>query len=300
MVKLLLSQVDAQCGAVLARLFSSSVIKELALKGYSNTAAGILGENNFIQTIDPKMMLRDFFEALFSLLFRCYRNEYIYKNILTNKILLGRHSLNSSFMLMEFRAAECKADAVILNGTSNVYEIKSKFDNLNRLKRQIASYHHLFDHVHVITSVEQIEKVRQEVDERVGLMVLNDRQTISVVRNSQSMKQQVKPEAIFDSLRKQEYLQIIKKYFGCTPDVPNTRIYQDCKDLFCKLPPEDAHDAMVWALQKRGNCHAMREFIAHVPSSLKAASLSCKLSHKEQVAFLNVLNTSIENCCLFV
>jgi hypothetical protein len=300
MAKHVIGQVDTQYGAALARLFSSSVIKELAVKGHSNTAAGILNENNFTQTIDQKMPLCDFFEALFSLLFRCYRNEYVYKNVLTNKILLGRHSLSSSFMLMEFRAAECKADAVILNGTSNVYEIKSKFDNLNRLKRQIASYRHLFDHVHVITSAEQIEKVMKEVDECVGLMVLNDRQRISIVRNSQSMKHRVKPEAIFDSLRKDEYVKIIVKYFNRVPDVPNTRIYQECKNLFCKLPPEVAHDAMVWVLERRGNCRAMREFVEHVPSSLKAVSLSCKLSRKEQIAFLSVLNKSMKHCFSFV
>ncbi|MFA6411800.1 MAG: sce7726 family protein [Syntrophales bacterium] len=289
-------QTDAQCGAGLARLFSTSVIKELACKGFSTIATRILDETRLLPFLDPTMLLRDFFEELFALLFRSYRNEYIYKNAIANKILLGRHSLRSSFMLTEFRAANCKADAVILNGTSNVYEIKSEFDNLDRLKRQISAYSLLFDHVHVITSAEQLQKIRNEVDESIGLMVLNDRHQISTVRNSRSMKQHVQPEAIFDSLRKHEYMQVIIEKFGRVPDVPNTRIYNECKHLFCKLPPEVAHDAMVFVLQRRGDCRAIREFVTNVPPSLRALSLSCNLSRREQTAFLNVLNTNTGDC----
>ncbi len=289
-------RVSVQCGAVLARLFSAGVVRELASKGYSSIATSVLNESDLLPAIDPKMLLCEFFEGLFVLLFRSYRNEYIYKSAIANKILLGKHSLNTSFMLTEFRAADCKADAVILNGTSNVYEIKSEFDNLDRLKRQISAYKLLFDHVHVITSGDQLQKVKQEVDESVGLMVLGDRQAISTIRNSQSMKQDTKPEMIFDSFRKHEYTQVIKKEFGHLPDVPNTRIYTECKNLFCTLPPEVAHDAMVRVLKRRGDSFALREFVASMPPSLKALSLSCKLSRKEGTAFLNVLNRNVAQC----
>lgn len=296
MAQFIAERVSMQRGADLARIFSASVVKELVSKGYSAIVNRILNESYFTLTLNPKMSLREFFEGLFALLFRSYRNEYIYKSAIANKILLGRHSLNTSFMLTEFRAADCKADAVILNGTSNAYEIKSEFDNLDRLKRQLSAYRLLFDHVHVITSPEQLQKVKQEVDESVGLMVLSDRQAISTIRNSQSMKQWTKPEMMFDSFRKHEYTQVIKKKFGRLPDVPNTRIYTECKALFCKLPPEAAHDAMVWILKQRGDSRTLREFVTIMPPSLKALSLSCKLSRKEQVALLNVLNRSMGQC----
>ena len=296
MAEFMAERVSVQCGAGLARMFSASVVKELVSEGYSSIAARVLDESHLLSALDPRMPLCEFFERLFALLFRSYRNEYIYKNAIANKILLGKHSLNTSFMLTEFRAADCKADAIILNGTSNVYEIKSEFDNLNRLKRQLSAYKLIFDHVHVITSVEQLQKVKQEVDESVGLMVLGDRQAISTVRNSQSMKHRTKPETIFDSFRKHEYTQVIKKKFGHLPDVPNTRIYTECKTLFCKLPPEDAHDAMVWVLKQRGDICALREFVTSVPPSLKALSLSCKLSRKERVEFLDVLNRNMGQC----
>jgi hypothetical protein len=287
---------DARLGAGLARLFSTGVMKELAQRGYSAIAARILDECRLAPLLDPSMCLSDFFEGLARLLFHSYRNEYIYKNAIANKVLLGKHSLNTSFMLTEFRAGNCRADVVILNGTSSVYEIKSEFDKLDRLKRQISAYRLLFDHIHVITSADQIERVRAEVEESVGLMVLTDSYTISTDRPSQSMKRHVDQGVIFDSLRQHEYKRIVMKEFGLVPDVPNTRIYRECKDLFCRLRPETAHDAMVSVLRRRGNCRSVRDFVTSVPPSLKALSLSCKLSPREQTAFLSVLNTDIGHC----
>jgi len=81
------------------------------------------------------------FERAFSLLEReGYRHEYVYKAALTQKIFLGRHSLQTASMLSEFRVGQCKADLVILNGTSTVYEVKSERDSLDRLERQVAAW----------------------------------------------------------------------------------------------------------------------------------------------------------------
>lgn len=54
------------------------------------------------------------------------RDEYIYRAAISQKILMGTHSLRTASMLNEFRAGSSKADLVILNGTATVYEIKSE------------------------------------------------------------------------------------------------------------------------------------------------------------------------------
>lgn len=289
--------IDPSCGHGLARLFSANVIKDLATKGFSRLASGILSESQLVDKLNPQMTLRDFYNELFSILFRTYRNEYIYKNAIADKILLGRHSLNSSFMLTEFRAGNCKADTVILNGTSTVYEIKSTYDSVTRLERQLAAYEKIFDHVNVITSEDQLTKVEKIINKHVGLMILNERYAISTIREPSSLKEKVDPSTIFDSLRKPEYMQIISARFGSIPDVPNTRIYSECKAMFSELEPQSAHDEMVRVLKKRGNCHQLQEFITQVPNSLKAAALACRLSSREKSAFLSLLDEEI-GCCL--
>lgn len=280
----------------LARLFSTTVVKELAATGRSPLATAILKESAFSLFVDPSTPLRDFFDHVYALLFRSYRNEYIYKNVIAQKILLGVHSLNTTCMLTEFRAGECKADTVLLNGTSTVYEIKSAYDSMERLTRQIAAYRQVFDKINVITSDLQVNKVAGTVGEDIGLLVLTDRNTISTVRAPASLKNSVLPSVIFDSLRRNEYEQIIKSHIGAVPDVSNARMYQACRELFCALSPEAAHDAMVAVLKKRGSSRRLHEFIASVPPSLKALSLSCRLGCAEQARFAAVLNANVGDC----
>lgn len=291
-------ELAAKHGAALARLFSAPVIKNLAATGHSALATQVLRESGFHYAFSSSISLSSFFEYIFQLLLKYHRNEYIYKNAIANRILLGRHSLNSSFMLTEFRVLNCKADCIVLNGTSNVYEIKSAFDTMVRLSRQIDAYQKIFDRVHVITSPEQLEPVMKQVDESVGVMVLNSRNRISTVREGLSNKAHTVPAAIFDSLRQSEYLKILRGYLGFRPDAPNTRIYKMSKDLFCKLPPHIAHDAMVQVLKDRGNCHSLKQFILQVPFSLKAACIACRLTGKEQKSFIDLLHSSAKGCLL--
>ncbi len=297
-MKLVAEELGAKHGAALARLFSACVIRDLAATGHSALATKVLRESGADRGLSSSISLGSFFDQIFKVLFKYHRNEYIYKNAIANKILLGRHSLNSSFMMTEFRVLNCKADCVVLNGTSNVYEIKSDFDSMVRLRRQIDAYQKVVDRVHVITSVDQLESVMMQVDESVGVMVLNNRNSISTVREGRSLKAHTLPSAIFDSLRQSEYLKIVREYFGFQPSGPNTRIYNVCKELFCQLPSTSAHDAMLQVLKERGNCHSLKQFIHKVPVSLKAASIACKLTGKEQSFFVDLLHSSAKKCLL--
>lgn len=279
----------------IARIFSGPVISDFVNNRRSEFMEGIIKESNLTHIIEPGMRLGDFYDCIYKHLLKTYRNEYIYKNAIAEKILLGRHSLNTSFMLAEFRAADCKADTVVLNGTSNVYEIKSEFDSLDRLQKQIEAYQKVFDLIHVITSPSQLEKVEKVINNRIGIMVLTERNTIKTIREPESGRNQVQPTIIFDSLRKTEYVSIIRDIFDFVPDVPNTLIYKKCKALFCKLSPEKAHNSMVNVLKKRGNSICLKEFILEVPNSLKAASLTAKLTKNQMMQFREMLEHDLES-----
>jgi len=277
----------------LSRLFSSSVMNELVRKGHSDFLKEMLVVSGLYESIDENISLKDFLQKVYSHLFKNYRNEYVYKNAIANKILLGKHSLNTAFMLTEYRVADCKADAVVLNGTSNVYEIKSEFDSLDRLKRQIEAYSQVFDFIHVITAPSQIMKVKASVSKSVGIMSLTDRNTISTVREAATGKHSVKPAVIFDSLRKAEYTFIIKEQYGFIPDVPNTRMYGACREMFASLSPETAHDSMVRVLKKRGK--QLKDFIADSPEYLRAYSINSGLSIKETPKLREMLNANCKS-----
>lgn len=258
----------------LGRMFSPLVMDHIALKGRSGYLSEVCSNSRLIEQIDPSMPLAQFFDLIYMILFKSYRNEYIYKNAIANKILLGRHSLNTSHMLTEFRVGNCKADVVVVNGTSAVYEIKSELDSFSRLENQVKNYLKIFDYINVITSASQVNKLKSILPDKVGILLLTNRNTISTIRESKSNRKNTNPSILFDSLRKNEYVKAIKEYFGIVPDVPNTQIYKECKKLFSKIPAELAHDLTINILRRRRNTRVLKEFIEEAPASLSAYAMS--------------------------
>jgi hypothetical protein len=288
-------EIDKKYYPSFARMFSPVVMEGLIHNGTSGYLTEVFRNSGLSNEIDSNTTLSSFFEWLHRYLLKSYRNEYIYKNAIANKILLGKHSLNTSHMLTELRVANCKADVVILNGTSTVYEIKSEYDSIDRLHNQISSYTEVFDRINVITSNSQLAKIKSVLDSRIGLMVLTPQNTIKTVREAESGKNKVIPEIIFNSLRKSEYLSIIKRLFDYIPDVPNTQIYTECKKLFCTLSPIVAHDEMVKILCQRGKSKVLKKFVEDIPDSLKAYALNTKLNKKSSDRLLELLKDNISS-----
>lgn len=288
--------IDKAFDTVVARFFSESTIR--AFLNDTEKSFSVLEEfyflNNQIENSFNGKTYRDLFEFAYDHLLKNYRNEYIYKNAIANKILLGKHSLNTSFMLQEFRVGNCKVDTVVLNGTSNAYEIKSELDSLERLKKQVETYMQVFDMVHVITYPGQSKRVKQEVPSSVGLMELTKENRISTIRDAKSGKKKISPSLLFDSLRRGEYQEIIKIYYGITHDVPNTKAYGFYKEKFVKIDPEIAHDLTIATLKKRGDNIALKDFILSVPEYFKSLSINGRFSKSETTELQHLLNTKLK------
>jgi len=282
--------VDAMWRRELAKFFSPRVIKDLVASGQSPFIQEILLSTGLNKTLKSKATVKDLFQWVYAYLSSNYRNEYIYKNAIAKQVLLGAHSIEVATLLTELRVGECKADVVVLNGTSTVYEIKSELDTMERLDKQLYSYREVFDHINVITSECQYEKVKSRVADDVGISLLDKDGTIRVVQESNSCKHTVSPSAIFDLLRKPEYTKIIQDVYGTVPDVPNTQFYASCKKLFVDLPPEKAHDLMKEALQQREDRVLLKKFLDKTPDCLYAYFLSSGIKKKDSVRLIEILN----------
>jgi hypothetical protein len=198
-------------------------------------------------------------------------------------------------MLTEFRVGNNKADVVILNGTSSVYEIKSEYDTFNRLQNQLDTYLEIFDYVNVITTFSQANKLYSILPEKIGILVLTDSNTISIIKEAKSNKENFNPARLFDSFRKAEYTRIIKEYFGVIPDVPNTMIFDECKKLYSKIPPIVAHDLSFKILKERTNAENIKAFISKAPSSLSAYAMTISDQEKKVFKLLDLFDFSIES-----
>ena len=87
----------------------------------------------------------------------------------------------------------------------------------------------------------------------------------------------------------------IKDYFKTAPDVPNTRIYKECKKLFCGIPPETAHDLTIKILQNRRKPKILQEFIERAPSSLSAYAISICSEKAKMQALMDRFSSSISS-----
>ncbi len=219
--------------------------------------------------------LRDWFEFFYALLSSNYRCEYVYKNAIATKLYLnGHHSLQNSLLTDELRSGNSRADVVILNGTSTVYEVKSAYDSFDRLASQLADYRKVFDHIIVVTTKEKANRVIDLVDDLIGVMSLDAEGELVVVKKSSSNKANTDTAAVFDCMRQPEFCAVVKKEFGGIPDVPNSQIYREARALFCQLDPIRAHDLMIERVRLRGKRKPFVDLVDNAPISLKHACLS--------------------------
>jgi hypothetical protein len=281
--------------AAISRLFSSSVIQEMARKGKSPLFTRLATQSRLLKDFQASERVHGLFEAAFALLRReGYRHEYIYKAALTQKILLGKHSLQTASMLNEFRVGECKADLAILNGTATVYEVKSERDSLSRLERQVNAYMTVFAKVYVIAADDHIESVARTVPSCVGVLHLNRRHQISTVQEAADEPERTSPAAIFDSIRSEEARMILRLHGIMVPTVPNTELSSVMRQSFVKLTPRQAHDGMVRVLKKTRNLLPLSDLVSQLPDSLQTAALSIPLRKLDHARLVSAVNTSLE------
>jgi len=278
-----------------SRFFSAGVIREMANKGASPTLARLAREARIVTSDFDNQLVRDLFDFSYKLLkAKNYRHEYIYKAALTEKILLGTHSLQTASMLTEFRVGACKADVAILNGTATVYEIKTERDSLSRLERQINAYKSVFAKVYVIAGEKHISSIEKIVSNDVGLLKLSNKYTISTIRDAINMPERTSALAIFDSIRINESKKILDLLDIEVPELPNTEIYGALRELFKSLDPTEVHMNMVKVLKKTRSLRPLSEFIGDLPVGLQTAAITAQLKKSGRERLKHAIDTPLQ------
>lgn len=274
----------------LARLFSARVLRELATIGRSPLFACLVRESRMCIKLDDYAPISKLYDMAFNLLQKPEnRCEYVYKATLTNNVLLGKHSLRTAAMLSEFRVDSCKADIVILNGTSTVYEIKSERDNLRRLERQIQNYSQVFASINVIVGENHFREVYESVPEFVGILTLTSRRHIRQFRTPTENASRLRSEKIFDSITLREAQMIMESNGITVPDVPNSFRYRTWRKQFERLAPSVAHSTMVETLKKTRNLEPLESILVHIPKPLYFSVLSSRLKLPDRERLVNTL-----------
>lgn len=237
----------------------------------------------------------DVVEESFRLMGRGYRNEYFFENTLVNKLLLGRYGLSSATALSQVPVGNCIADLVIINGKAVVYEIKSPLDNFERLANQLSNYYKAFTEVCLVVSEEQYAKACSVIgDGPVGLCVVTRRGTVSNVfgRKPGMVVECLEHKAVFQLLRKAEYEDVIRGWFGSLPETTPVTHYRECFKWFCSIPVVEAQRLAVAKLKQRKS-HAQKR-VADVPYSLRSLVYFSKMKDRDYDALAGFLSGRME------
>ncbi|KGJ07606.1 hypothetical protein EQ718_01885 [Paracoccus versutus] len=280
--------------SALTRLFSATVFHEMAKRGRSGLFRRLLQQTDLIGRADPRATVGDAFDSAFEILkVAGHRDEYIYRAAISQKVLMGTHSLRTASMLNEFRAGSSKADLVILNGTATVYEIKSERDSLTRLTSQIEDYKRVFAKVNVIASEGHIESVLATVSDDIGVMCLSKRYRITTLREAVDCPARICPVTVFESLRVAEAVTILQAMGVTVPKVPNTQRHAAMRDLFATLDPVALHVEMVRTLKRTRDLAPLGELVERLPKSLQAAALSVTVRRADHSRLVDAIETPL-------
>ena len=284
--------VVSQQRVALSRLFSPTVLRELATRGRSPSFARLYGLSGLATTAERPATVASGFERAFATLRETsLRDEYVYRAAITKNVLLGKHSLNTASMLSEFRVADSKADVVILNSTASVYEIKTERDTLTRLTRQLANYRKMFATVNVIAGEGHLSPILKLVPDDVGVLCLNSRLQIHPVRAAKDQPERIDPVVLFESLRLAEATAVLRILGKPVPELPNTKRHAALSKIFATLEPAALHQAMLSTLKHTRDLRPLASFIHNLPASLHPLALASRLTRREQARLSTALST---------
>lgn len=100
------------------------------------------------------------------LLLKYYPNEAAIKSAFSNQFFF--HS-PKHVSVYELNVGHSRLDMCKINGTSIAYEIKTDFDNFNRLEKQLEDYLYVFEKVYVICSQERFHDALLHIPDICGI-----------------------------------------------------------------------------------------------------------------------------------
>lgn len=270
-----------------SKVFRRSFFNSLAKGKDLNNA---FGEFNDYISNSNNLTVRDFFTLTYNFLKSEYRNEYVYKTAIINKIVFGRHSPRTSSTSIELPINNSIVDVAVFNGCSTAYEIKTEYDSPKRLVTQSIDYLDVFEKVYIVTHPKHIEKYISLNLPNIGVISLSKKDTLRVEKEAVSNLENIKLDKLFNVLRKDEYISIIEDYTSSKISMPNGLVYKFCKDIFVSMQHDTANKYFINALKKRTTDKEFIDYIYSLPACLRTLGYATPLSKKQKDYIVNIMD----------
>lgn len=245
-------------------------------------------------TTDQPKRLGDLIAHTYQILEQNYRHEYLYKNKLLNDYVLKHYALDESILLNEFRVGQSIADAVLVNGTNKVFEIKTELDSPERLQSQLEDYYKAFTEVYVFTHINLAHKYLNILPEYVGLLLYTSEGTIQEQRKATVRTEDLDSTFMMASLRKPEYTQLTKQLAGFIPEATPVFYYRACLEVLQQFPVAQVQQAYCSILKQRIDSKTNTYLIeGEVPTYMNFSFYQSKFNKSSYLTMINNLSKNL-------
>lgn len=231
-----------------------------------------------------------FLRKTYRLLQKRYQNEYVLKNEILNKWVKEELGKSDSIIYNELSIGKARADLVLFNGASTVFEIKTELDDISRLKNQLENYNKIFNEVYVVVPIEE-SNLYFDFDSSVGIITYD-----SLSHKLHKMREarysiDIQIDVLMEVLRTKEYLQICKNYYGELPENLNAfNQFEICKKLISEIPKKEINSVFIKKMKERS---VYNEFFNIINSEFNQICLSLNLNRSERNDFIEKLRKTI-------
>lgn len=274
-----------------SRIFSSAQLQAIA-RGDLSFIRHVASKLDLHDTANSSLTVENVIDDVFARMWKAYRNEYVFKNRLIETVFLKKYLKTDATILTELRVGRSVADAVLVNGLSTCFEIKTDYDSLSRLPEQVTSYRKLFDRIVVVSTESHQQSLIDQLPSDIGLSLLTNKGALIVIRKPEDHSaEKIDISTLTSTLRLNE-LKVLTKSLT-TEKLPssNIEIYGFCHDVIASANPAKVRQGFRKILK---TCRKHdTELLSNVPKSLKNALVSYKFTTKELHGLISQLKTSV-------
>ena len=181
----------------------------------------------------------------------------------------------------------------MMNGESRAFEIKTQFDSSRRLSKQIGDYRKVFNKCYIVISTEELSHYESIIEPFIGIVELYTNKGKIKVREHRPATKQIDIDAgiLMKCLRTQEYINIVRTYYGSLPAVNSYEMYDACKVRLGEIPSPQLNELFLNEIKKRKSA---TNTLKMEPRELRQMFLSLNLSSKESNNLKIQLSNSIK------
>jgi len=182
----------------------SALVRSYSTLSYTYQLRDLLGV--FFQT-DKFQNLSKFelAKTINDIAFKNYDGEQILKYRLAKEFITKKY-----VAAFEVKAKTSRTDFLVINGDTKSFEVKSKIDTLNRLKKQVEDYGDVFEYNNVVIDKLHLEKVIELIPEYYGIWFYEKSKRVIYRESKYSPKLNAKEQLTL--MNKKE----LQKFFGST------------------------------------------------------------------------------------